>query len=59
VVAAVVVCERFAPGGFDPGALEVATAAVSAIDALLIAAAGDQLERPEVAPVRAAPGPAQ
>ena len=59
VVAAVVVCERFAPGGFEAGALETGTAAVSAIDALLIAAAGDQPERAEVAPARAAPGPAR
>ncbi len=59
VVTAVVVCERFAPGGFEAGALETATGAVAAIETLLLAAASDQPERPEVAPARAAPGPAR
>jgi dolichol-phosphate mannosyltransferase len=58
-VAAVVVCERFAPGGFDAAALETATLAVAAIEPLLTAASSDQPERPEVAPARAAPGPAR
>lgn len=58
-VVAVVVCERFAPGGFDPAALEIATAAVDAIEPMLVAAAAEQPERPEVAPARAAPGPAR
>ena len=59
VVLAVVVCERFAPGGFDPAALDTATVAVEAIEPALIAAAADQPQRPEVAPTRAAPGPAR
>ena len=58
-VVAVVVCERFAPGGFDAAALETATVAVAAIEPLLTAASSDQRERPEVAPARAAPGPAR
>jgi hypothetical protein len=58
-VAAVVVCERFAPGGFEPEALETATLAVAAIEPLLTAASSDPPERPEVAPARAAPGPAR
>ena len=58
-VAAVVVCERFAPGGFEAAALETATLAVAAIEPLLSAASSDQPERPEVAPARAAPGPAR
>jgi dolichol-phosphate mannosyltransferase len=58
-VAAVVVCERFAPGGFEAAALETATLAVAAIEPLLTAASGDQPERPGVAPARAAPGPAR
>jgi dolichol-phosphate mannosyltransferase len=58
-VAAVVVCERFAPGGFEATALETATLAVAAIEPLLSAASSDQPERPEVAPARAAPGPAR
>ena len=58
-VVAVVVCERFAPGGFEAAALETATLAVAAIEPLLTAASGDQPERPEVAPARAAPGPAR
>jgi dolichol-phosphate mannosyltransferase len=59
VVLAVVVCERVAPGGFEPAALETATVAVEAIEPALIAAAADPLPRPEVAPARAAPGPAR
>jgi dolichol-phosphate mannosyltransferase len=59
VVLAVVVCERVAPGGFDPAALETATVAVEAIEPALIAAAADPPQRPEVAPARAAPGPAR
>ncbi len=59
VVLAVVVCERFAPGGFDPAALETATVAVEAIEPALIAAAAEQPQRHEVAPARAAPGPAR
>jgi dolichol-phosphate mannosyltransferase len=58
VVLAVVVCERFAPGGFDAAALETATVAVEAIEPALIAAA-DQPPRHEVAPARAAPRPAR
>jgi dolichol-phosphate mannosyltransferase len=58
-VVAVVVCERFAPAGFDGAALETATLAVAAIEPLLIAASSDPQERPEVAPARAAPGPAR
>jgi dolichol-phosphate mannosyltransferase len=58
-VAAVVVCERFAPGGFEAAALETATLAVAAIEPLLTAASSDQPERPEVAPARAAPGTAR
>ena len=58
-VAAVVVCERFAPGGFEPEALETATLAVAAIEPLLTAASSAPPERPEVAPARAAPGPAR
>jgi dolichol-phosphate mannosyltransferase len=58
-VLAVVVCERFAPGGFDPDALETATVAVEAIEPALIAAAADQPQRAEVAPTRAAPGAAR
>ena len=58
-VVAVVVCERFAPGGFEAAALETATLAVAAIEPLLTAASSDQPERPEVAPARAAPGPAR
>ena len=58
-VAAVVVCERFAPGGFDAAALETATLAVAAIEPLLTAASSDPPERPELAPARAAPGPAR
>ena len=41
VVLAVVVCERVAPGGFDPAALETATVAVEAIEPALIAAAAE------------------
>ncbi len=59
VVLAVVVCERVAPGGFEPPALETATVAVEAIEPALIAAAADPLPRPEVTPARAAPGPAR
>jgi dolichol-phosphate mannosyltransferase len=59
VVLAVVVCERFAPGGFDPAALDTATVAVEAIEPALIAAAADQPQRAEVAATRAAPGPAR
>jgi len=58
-VVAIVVCERFAPGGFDAAALETATFAVAAIEPLLTAASSDQQERLEVAPARAAPGPAR
>jgi len=58
-VVAVVVCERFAPGGFDSAALEKATLAVAAIEPVLVAAAGEQPERPEVAPARTAPGTAR
>lgn len=58
-VVAVVVCERFAPGGFEAAALETATLAVAAIEPLLTAASSDQPDRPEVAPARAAPGPAR
>jgi dolichol-phosphate mannosyltransferase len=58
-VLAVVVCERFAPGGFEAAALEKATVAVEAIEPALIAAAADQPERAEVAPTRAAPGTAR
>jgi dolichol-phosphate mannosyltransferase len=58
-VTAVVVCERFAPVGFDTAALETATLAVSAIEPLLVAAAADQPARPEIAPARTAPGPAR
>ncbi len=58
-VLAVVVCERFAPGGFDPAALDTATIAVEAIEPALIAAAADQPQRAEVAQTRAAPGPAR
>jgi dolichol-phosphate mannosyltransferase len=59
VVLAIVVCERVAPGGFDAAALETATVAVEAIEPALIAAAADPPQRPEVAPARAAPGPAR
>jgi dolichol-phosphate mannosyltransferase len=59
VVLAVVVCERVAPAGFDPAALETATVAVEAIEPALIAAAADPSPRAEVAPARAAPGPAR
>lgn len=59
IVLAVVVCERVAPGGFDPAALETATVAVEAIEPALIAAAADPPQRSEVAPARAAPGPAR
>jgi dolichol-phosphate mannosyltransferase len=59
IVLAVVVCERVAPGGFDPAALEIATVAVEAIEPALIAAAAVPPQRPEVAPARAAPGPAR
>ena len=58
-VVAVVVCERFAPGGFEAAALETATVAVAAIEPLIVAASSDQPVRPEVAPARAAPGPAR
>ncbi len=58
-VLAVVVCERVAPGGFDPVALETATVAVEAIEPALIAASADPPQRPEVAPARPAPGPAR
>jgi dolichol-phosphate mannosyltransferase len=58
-VLAVVVCERFAPGGFEAAALETATVAVEAIEPALIAAAADQPQRAEVAPTRAAPGTAR
>ena len=58
-VAAVVVCERFAPGGFEAAALETATLAVAAIEPLLTAASSDQPERSEVAPARTAPGAAR
>ena len=58
-VVAVVVCERFAPGGFETPSLETATVAVAAIEPLLSAAWGDRPERAEVAPARAAPGPAR
>jgi len=58
-VVAVVVCDRFAPGGFEAAALETATVAVAAIEPLLTAAWDDRPERPEVAPARAAPGPAR
>ena len=44
-VVAVVVCERFAPGGFEAAALETATLAVAAIEPLLTAASSDQPER--------------
>jgi dolichol-phosphate mannosyltransferase len=58
-VVAVVVCERFAPGGFEAAALETATVAVAAIEPLIVAASSDQPVRSEVAPARAAPGPAR
>jgi dolichol-phosphate mannosyltransferase len=58
-VLAIVVCERFAPGGFESADLETATVAVEAIEPALIAAAADQPQRSEVAPTRAAPGPAR
>ena len=58
-VAAVVVCERFAPGGFDAAALETATRAVAAIEPLMTAASSEQPERSEVAAARTAPGPAR
>jgi dolichol-phosphate mannosyltransferase len=58
-VVAIVVCERFAPGGFEAAALDTATVAVAAIEPLLTAASSEQQERPEVAPARAAPGTAR
>jgi dolichol-phosphate mannosyltransferase len=59
VVLAIVVCERFAPAGFETADLETATVAVEAIEPALLAAAADPPPRQEVAPARAAPGPAR